>query len=309
MNCPFYFKIGACRHGDRCSRLHNKPSISQTLLLPNMFVQKGESLASDGKNGSSYTQVCPPVRANGDHASDSRKDDPDGDAAADPTYFDDFFEDVFEVVSEYGEVEMLNVCDNKAEHMLGNVYIKFSDEAGAKRAFDALTKKDHDVSADAPAEPSQASDPNPSKRYCYYEGRPLKVEFSPVTDFRESTCRQYEESSCARGGFCNFMHLKQPSRMLRARLFGKQREKVRKRREEERERYQRRRQEGDQRENGTGDYADDDYAYDRRRGRSRSRSRSRSMSRERENSEERRKKIAEWSRAKKMEQDQTKETE
>eukprot|EP01047_Picozoa_sp_COSAG01_P099181 COSAG01_NODE_29244_length_642_cov_0.732965_1_plen_73_part_10 len=24
VNCPFYFKIGACRHGDRCSRLHNK---------------------------------------------------------------------------------------------------------------------------------------------------------------------------------------------------------------------------------------------------------------------------------------------
>lgn len=33
VNCPFYFKIGACRHGDRCSRLHNKPSLSQTLLL------------------------------------------------------------------------------------------------------------------------------------------------------------------------------------------------------------------------------------------------------------------------------------
>ncbi|KAF5782231.1 putative transcription factor C3H family [Helianthus annuus] len=25
VNCLFYFKIGACRHGDRCSRLHTKP--------------------------------------------------------------------------------------------------------------------------------------------------------------------------------------------------------------------------------------------------------------------------------------------
>jgi hypothetical protein len=25
------------RHGDRCSRLHNKPTISQTLLMPNMY--------------------------------------------------------------------------------------------------------------------------------------------------------------------------------------------------------------------------------------------------------------------------------
>jgi splicing factor U2AF subunit len=36
VNCPFYFKIGACRHGDRCSRMHNRPTISQTMLLKNM---------------------------------------------------------------------------------------------------------------------------------------------------------------------------------------------------------------------------------------------------------------------------------
>ncbi len=29
VNCSFYYKIGACRHGDRCSRLHNKPTFSQ----------------------------------------------------------------------------------------------------------------------------------------------------------------------------------------------------------------------------------------------------------------------------------------
>jgi splicing factor U2AF subunit len=28
VNCPFYFKIGACRHGDSCTRLHNKPTLS-----------------------------------------------------------------------------------------------------------------------------------------------------------------------------------------------------------------------------------------------------------------------------------------
>lgn len=37
VNCPFFFKIGACRHWDRCSRLHTKPSIAPTLLLSNMY--------------------------------------------------------------------------------------------------------------------------------------------------------------------------------------------------------------------------------------------------------------------------------
>ncbi|CDY46291.1 BnaC05g21650D [Brassica napus] len=36
VNCPFYNKMGACRHGDRCSRIHNRPAISPTLLLSNM---------------------------------------------------------------------------------------------------------------------------------------------------------------------------------------------------------------------------------------------------------------------------------
>ena len=30
-------KIGACRHGDRCSRKHIRPPFSQTILLPNVY--------------------------------------------------------------------------------------------------------------------------------------------------------------------------------------------------------------------------------------------------------------------------------
>lgn len=37
VNCPFYFKIGACRHGDRCTRKHNRPTFSQTILIKRMY--------------------------------------------------------------------------------------------------------------------------------------------------------------------------------------------------------------------------------------------------------------------------------
>ena len=40
VNCSFYFKIGACRHGDRCSRKHIQPNFSQTVLIPNEVVGK-----------------------------------------------------------------------------------------------------------------------------------------------------------------------------------------------------------------------------------------------------------------------------
>jgi splicing factor U2AF subunit len=37
VNCPFYFKIGACRHGDTCTRLHNKPIVAQTVMFFHMY--------------------------------------------------------------------------------------------------------------------------------------------------------------------------------------------------------------------------------------------------------------------------------
>lgn len=37
LSSPLLFQIGACRHGDRCSRTHNRPLFSQTLLIPHMY--------------------------------------------------------------------------------------------------------------------------------------------------------------------------------------------------------------------------------------------------------------------------------
>ena len=42
-----------------------------------------------------------------------------------PTHPQDFYEDIFLELAKYGEVEYLNVCDNLADHMVGNVYAKF----------------------------------------------------------------------------------------------------------------------------------------------------------------------------------------
>jgi Zinc finger C-x8-C-x5-C-x3-H type (and similar) len=82
------------------------------------------------------------------------------------------------------------------------------------------------------------ADPCPSNALCrgsqglqgrFYAGRPILVEFSPVTDFREATCRQYEENTCTRGGYCNFMHLRPISRGLRKELFGRYKRRSRSR--------------------------------------------------------------------------------
>ncbi|XP_065276428.1 splicing factor U2AF 26 kDa subunit [Emys orbicularis] len=100
-----------------------------------------------------------------------------------------------ELEEKYGEIEEMNVCDNLGDHLVGNVYVKFRREEDAERAVGELNNR-------------------------WFNGQAVRAELSPVTDFRESCCRQYEMGECTRGGFCNFMHLRPISRELRRQLYG-----------------------------------------------------------------------------------------
>ncbi|VFQ67207.1 unnamed protein product [Cuscuta campestris] len=265
VNCPFYFKIGACRHGDRCSRLHTKPSISPTLLLSNMYQRPD--------------MITPGVDAHG-HPIDPRKMQ---------EHFEEFYEDLFEELNKYGEIESLNVCDNLADHMVGNVYVQFREEEQAANALKNLSGR-------------------------FYAGRPIIVDFSPVTDFREATCRQYEENSCNRGGYCNFMHLKMIGRELRRTLFGRYRRRHSRSRSRSPYRhrsYEERSHRSHSRRRDDDDDMDDYYESrsrrrrttspgHHRRGRSRSPDSGRRERRSpvRDGSEERRARIEQWNREK-----------
>merc|ERR1712066_942852 len=61
----------------------------------------------------------------------------------------------------------------------------------------------------------------------WFDKKPIYAELSPVSDFREACCRQYELGECNRGGFCNFMHLKPISRQLRKALYKRNKYKKR----------------------------------------------------------------------------------
>eukprot|EP01105_Mastigella_eilhardi_P024330 TRINITY_DN6331_c0_g1_i1.p1 TRINITY_DN6331_c0_g1~~TRINITY_DN6331_c0_g1_i1.p1 ORF type:complete len:318 (+),score=57.22 TRINITY_DN6331_c0_g1_i1:114-1067(+) len=168
VNCPFFFKIGACRHGDKCSRIHHRPTISQTLLLSHLYANPFAGLSQEQA-----------VQVNQDEVQEQ---------------FEVFYEDIFSELAKFGEVEELNVCENLGDHMVGNVYAKFVSEDSAGKALQGLNGR-------------------------FYAGRPVLPEYSPVTDFREARCRQFDMSECTRGSFCNFMHLKRPSKELQRELF------------------------------------------------------------------------------------------
>jgi len=49
VNCSFYFKIGACRHGQKCLRNHMRPTVSPTILMPNLYQSpKWAVMANEG---------------------------------------------------------------------------------------------------------------------------------------------------------------------------------------------------------------------------------------------------------------------
>lgn len=115
VNCPFYFKIGACRHGDQCSRTHNRPVVAQTMLLKNMYQNLPGAIAlAEG-------QPVDEVQAEEAQA-----------------HFEAFYEDVFHELSRYGEVIDMGVCDNIGDHLIGSVYVKFATDDQAEKAMKNL---------------------------------------------------------------------------------------------------------------------------------------------------------------------------
>lgn len=112
MNCPFYFKIGACRNGERCNRMHIRPSSSCVLLLPHLYPATPETmLVSNDEEWDDATYS---------HAQE---------------HMELFYEEVFLDLAQYGEIEDLVVCDNCSDHMVGNVYVKFFKEEEAEKAL------------------------------------------------------------------------------------------------------------------------------------------------------------------------------
>lgn len=102
------------------------------------------------------------------------------------------------------------------DHLVGNVYIKFRREEDAEKAVNDMNNR-------------------------WFGGRPVYAQLSPVTDFREACCRQYEMGECTRSGFCNFMHLKPISRDLRRHLYSRRKKSSRRSRSRSRSRSPRHR--------------------------------------------------------------------
>jgi len=160
--CNFYVKTGTCRHGDRCSRAHPKPVASRAVVVHNLYAG---SFSEPHRGGA----------------------EPDLNA---------FYADAFMELSRFGLIDELLVLGNQAHHLVGNVYVRFRDEAGALSAVKGLTGR-------------------------YYYGQTIRAELMPLArNFGPSCCRAFDEDGrCRHGDACNFFHVLRPSVSLERALF------------------------------------------------------------------------------------------
>ena len=81
------------------------------------------------------------------------------------------------------------MVDNLSEHLKGNVYARFYDEAAASKAYESLKGK-------------------------YYHSNLVAEEYSPIENIKDGKCYRYEDGLCDKGGYCNFLHFKEISKSL-----------------------------------------------------------------------------------------------
>ena len=160
--CPFFQRIGACMHGDACSRMHIRPVVSRTLLLCNLYPNPHRFISLLPTNMLYIDEKT--LKCN----------------------FDDFYVDIYEELRTFGPITDMLVADNLAEHLIGNILVRFERIEDAVSAFNSLRGR-------------------------YYAGRPIDAQFSPVESLSSAICKQSRDGMCKHGDTCNFIHPKEPS--------------------------------------------------------------------------------------------------
>ncbi|XP_061375965.1 zinc finger CCCH domain-containing protein 5 [Gastrolobium bilobum] len=111
-HCPFHLKTGACRFGQRCSRVHLYPDKSCTFLIKNMYNGPGLSWEQD----------------DGLECTDEEVE----------RCFEEFYEDVHTEFLKFGEIVNFKVCKNGSYHLRGNVYVQYKSLDSALLAYNSV---------------------------------------------------------------------------------------------------------------------------------------------------------------------------
>lgn len=176
--CPFWDKVGACRHGSKCAKFHSKPKRSKTVVFWKLFKNPirtyfSKSSKIQEKDDSTIREFGGVFKQN-----DVVIDEKELDKEANRLYKDLFVE----LALKYGEVDNILICGNFNPHVGGNVLVKFKDERTAAKCCIECNDR-------------------------WYNDKPIFCELSPVNYFEDAICKEFDtHKECERGDMCNLIH-------------------------------------------------------------------------------------------------------
>ncbi|KAH8412710.1 hypothetical protein KR009_004883, partial [Drosophila setifemur] len=162
--CEFFTRTNCCRYGHGCTFNHIRPMLARILLIRHFFshsLLKGRSVHKEYASADEDLELT---------ERDLRSD------------YDEFFEDAIKELEKFGTIVNFRAVRNTLEHLRGHVFVEYSHERAALRAFVNLQGR-------------------------YYASRRLNVEFSNLKAWRGAVCGLSLTRKCPKGNSCGYLHL------------------------------------------------------------------------------------------------------
>jgi splicing factor U2AF subunit len=168
--CQAYEKTGACPKGDLCHQSHRNIALSRCIVLhhiypdPDLFIE----------------QLPPDVFS----ISERQRQ----------FLIDAFFLDAFLMLRQFGILDDMVLCGNRADHLSGNLVAMYKEAGSAVAAALALNNR-------------------------FYAGRQIAVTLAPILRLSNAICRGAAEGQCQLGAHCIFVHPLAPSKHVMSETF------------------------------------------------------------------------------------------
>ncbi|KAH8366695.1 hypothetical protein KR200_003915, partial [Drosophila serrata] len=163
--CEFFSRTNCCRYGHSCTFNHRRPMLSRILLIRHFF---SHSLLQEQR-------TKPNEYSGADEGLELTEMDMRDD-------YDEFFADAVEELQKFGTIVNFRTVRNTLEHLRGHVFVEYTDERSALRAFTNLQGR-------------------------YYACKRLNVEFSNLKTWRGAVCGLSLTRICPKGNQCGYLHL------------------------------------------------------------------------------------------------------
>ncbi|XP_017043926.2 U2 small nuclear ribonucleoprotein auxiliary factor 35 kDa subunit-related protein 2 isoform X2 [Drosophila ficusphila] len=143
--CEFYSRTNFCRYGHSCTFNHRRPMLARILLIRHFF---SHSMLQDRQPHKEYASAEEHLELT---EQDLRSD------------YDEFFHDAVDELEKFGTIVNFRTVRNTLEHLRGHVFVEYTNERSALRAFTNLQGR-------------------------YYASKRLSVEFSNLKTWRGAVC-------------------------------------------------------------------------------------------------------------------------